>query len=161
MNGQMGVEEAAAGLATTAAPEKKRRRTRGKGSLFKHGRTWWIAVSFRGQRIRENTTQTDKRKAQEYLDAKLATIAQAKVTGQGVVTSEQRRITVPQRLEALQLDFELRKVRSLAQARAHLGFPPEPKSPDQKPAAPTRILEERRGARPGRSPPPSTARPSS
>jgi integrase len=89
----------------------------------------------------ENTNQTDRRKAQEYLDAKLATIAQAKVTGQGVITSEQRRITVRQRLEALLLDFELRKVRSLAQVRAHLGFPPPSKAPDQKPTAPTRILE--------------------
>jgi integrase len=62
------------------------------------------------------------------------------VTGQGVVTSEQRRVTIRQRLEALLLDFELRKVRSLAQVRAHLGFPPPPKVPDQSPAPPTRIL---------------------
>jgi integrase len=128
-------------MTAPAAPEKKRRRARGKGSLFKHGRTWWIAVSFRGIRIRENTNHADRRKAQESLDAKLATLAQAKVTGRGVVTSELRRVTVRERLEALLLDYEVRKVRSLASARAHLGFPPAPKRPDQPPRAPRRVLK--------------------
>jgi integrase len=137
----VGVGEAVAVPSTTAAPEKKRRRARGKGSLFKHGQHWWIAVSFRGQRIRENTNQTDKRKAQEYLDAKIATLMQAKVKGVGVVTSELRRVTVRERIDVLLLDFDLRKVRSVASSRAHLGLPPKPKSPGETPASPTRIVK--------------------
>src|SRR5262245_61264838 len=103
----------------------KRRRAWGKGHLFRHGRTWWISVSFRGQRIRESTGHADRRKAGEYLDAKLAQLNAAKATGHGVVTSEVRRTTVRQRLDALLLDFELRGVRGCAAARSHLGFPPE------------------------------------
>jgi integrase len=116
---------------------RKERRARGKGSLFKRGKVWWIAVSFRGQQIRESTGKTDGRKAQEYLDAKLAQFGIAKVTGQGVVLAEHRQVTVKQRLEALLLDFELRGIRSLAQVRAHVGFPP-PDKPDQ---APRKILK--------------------
>lgn len=119
------------------AETRTRRRARGKGSLFKHGQTYWIAVSFRGRPIRETTGHTDRRKAQGYLDAKLAQLQQAKVTGQGVVTSELRRVTVRERLEALLLDYGLRRVRSLAQVRAHLGVPPKGK-PDQ---APSKSLE--------------------
>lgn len=122
-----------AGPAPETAHAPKRRRARGKGHLFKHGRVWWIAVCFRGQRIRENTGQADRRRAQEYLDAKLAQLQAARVTGHGVVTSELRRVTVRQRLEALLLDYELRGVRGAAAARSHLGFPPEGK-PDQAPA---------------------------
>jgi hypothetical protein len=111
---------------------EKRSRARGKGHLYKRGGAWWIAVSFRGQRIRESTGHADRRKAQEYLDGKLAKLGMAKVTGQGVVTSEQRQVTVQHRLEALLLDYELRGVRSLSQVRAHMGFPP-PGSPEQAP----------------------------
>jgi integrase len=124
-------EQAVEGLAP------KRRRARGKGSLFKHGRVWWISVSSLGKRTRENTKHTDRRKAQEYLDAKLALLQQAKVTGQAVLTSELRRVTVREQVEALLLDYKLRKVRSLAQVRAHLGFPPNRK-PNQ---APSKILK--------------------
>jgi integrase len=122
---------------TGAGTAKKRRRARGKGSLFKRGHVWWIAVSFRGQPIRESTGHADRRKAQDYLDFKLAQLGVARVTGAGVITSELRQVTVRQRLEALVLDYQLRGVRSLAQVRAHLGFPPEG-TPDQ---APSKILK--------------------
>ena len=59
------------------------------------------------------------------------------MTDQGVVLAEHRQVTVRQRLEALQFDFEFRGVRSLAQVLAHLGFPP-PGAPDQ---APGKILK--------------------
>lgn len=70
------------GWANCLAPKWISRWPRGKGSLFKHGLTYWISVNFRERRIRENTKHTD-RKAQDYLDAKLAQLARAKVTGQG------------------------------------------------------------------------------
>src|SRR5262245_29233606 len=115
----------------------RRRRARGKGHLFRHGRTWWISVSFRGQRIRESTGHADRRKAGEYLDAKLAQLNAAKATGHGVVTSEVRRTTVRQRLDALLLDFELRGVRGYAAARSHLGFP----SKGAPSAMPSKVLK--------------------
>jgi len=115
----------------------RRRRARGKGSLWKRGGVWWAVVSFRGRRIREATGHSDKRKAQEFLDAKLAQLSAARATGQTVVTSELRRVTVKERLDALLLDFGLRRVRGLAAARSHIGYPPEGR-PDQ---APTKVLK--------------------
>ncbi len=140
--------EAVTTEARTTGGGVKRRRARGKGHLFRRGRVYWIAVSFHGQPIRESTHHTDKRKAQEYLDAKLAHLQTAKVTGQGVITSQLRQVTVRQRLESLLLDYQLRGVRSFAQVRAHMGFPP-PGTPDPAPTharrkarpAPRKILQ--------------------
>ena len=115
------------------SPAPRRRRARGKGHLWKRGGVWWSVVCHRGQRIRESTGHADRRKAQEYLDAKLAQLGVARATGQRVVTSELRRVTVRQRLDALLLDFGLRGVRGLAAARSHLGYPPEGR-PDRAPA---------------------------
>jgi integrase len=111
-------------------PAPKKRRARGKGHLWKRGDVWWSVVCHRGQHIRESTGHADRRKAQEYLDAKLAQLGVARATGPRVVTSELRRVTVKQRLDALLLDFGLRGVRGLAAARSHLGYPPEG-SPDR------------------------------
>src|SRR5262245_55867098 len=55
----------------------KKRRARGKGSLFKRGKVWWIAVSFRGQQIRESTGKTDRRMAQAHLNVKVAELGAA------------------------------------------------------------------------------------
>lgn len=115
----------------TSTP-RSARRARGKGHLYKRGAVWWIAVSFRGRQIRESTGARDRRRAQEYLDATLAALASAKVTGRGVLTPELRATTVRQRLEALLLDLELRGARAVAQARAHLGVPP-PSAPARPP----------------------------
>src|SRR5215470_4155412 len=122
----------------TEKPEKKRR-ARGKGSLFKHGLTYWISVSHMGRRIRENTHHTDQRRAREYLDAKLASLAMAKVTGAAVLTSERRRVTVKERLEARISEAGL-EGHDVVKLRSHIGLPP-PRKEGEQPAEPSRVAK--------------------
>jgi integrase len=115
--------EALTDATPVAADETRRRRRRGKGSLFKRGLVWWYAVSYRGRQIRESTGETDKKKAQLVLDAKLTEMAGAKAGHGTVVTPDVKAVTVKTLLDALLVDYKLRKRRSLPQVRAHLGYP--------------------------------------
>jgi integrase len=117
--------------------DSEHKRTRRDKGLYKQSgsKFWWYAISHRGRLIRQSTGKTDIKKAREVLKAKRDELAAARggyttVSGPGT-----RRVSVADRLAALLRDYELRGVRSLAQVRAHLGFPP------QSDGAPRRILE--------------------
>ena len=64
---------------TTATPNA-RRRTRGKGTLYKRPGSvfWWFAIGDRGRMIRESTNETDVKKARVTLKAKQDEIAAAR-----------------------------------------------------------------------------------
>lgn len=50
-------------------------------SIYKRGETWWIDITVNGQRIRESTEQTDKRKAQDVHDTVKHRAKQIKESG--------------------------------------------------------------------------------
>lgn len=50
-------------------------------SLYQRGETWWLDVTVNGQRIRESTGHTDKRKAQEVHDSVKHSAKQLKESG--------------------------------------------------------------------------------
>ncbi len=115
-----GMDEPAA---VDAGRASRQRAKRGKGSLFKRGNVWWYAVSYRGRAIRESTEETDKKKAQGKLNAKLDELAGARAGHGRVITPDVKAVKVKALLDALLVDYELRGVKSLPQVRAHLGYP--------------------------------------
>lgn len=66
------------------------------------------------------------KKAREELKKKRNELAAARGGYTTLSGPETRRVSVANRLDALLKDYELRGIRSLAQVRAHLGFPPKP-----------------------------------
>lgn len=104
---------------------KRKRREKG---LYKQAgsKFWWYAISHRGRLIRQSTGETDAKKARGVLKAKRDELAAARGGYTVISGPETRRVSVADRLAGLLRDYELRGVRSLAQVRAHLGFPPKP-----------------------------------
>ncbi len=111
------------GAAALSAAEAmtRRRRKRGAGTLYRRSGTvfWWMALPYRGRMLRESTGETDKKRAQEKLKAKLDEVAAARRGFTALVGPEQRQVTVKALLDALIQDYELRGVRSLKSVRAH------------------------------------------
>jgi integrase len=114
--------------AADSSSDSEQKRTRRDKGLYKQpgSKFWWYAISHRGRLIRQSTGKTDIKKARDVLKAKRDELAAARGGYTTVSGPETRRVSVADRLNALVRDFELRGVRSLAQARAHLGFPPKP-----------------------------------
>jgi integrase len=104
---------------------KHNRREKG---LYKQpgSKFWWYAISHRGRLIRRSTGERDVKKARGVLKAKRDELAAARGGYTIISGPETRRVSVADRLAGLLRDYELRRVRSLAQVRAHLGFPPKP-----------------------------------
>ena len=117
------IESAAARSADSGTQRKRREK-----GLYKQpsSKFWWCAISYRGRLIRQSTGQTDIKKARDVLKAKRDELAAARGGYTIVSGPETRRASVADRLDGLLRDYELRGVRSLAQVRAHLGFPPKP-----------------------------------
>jgi len=123
--------------AADSSSDSDQKRTRRDKGLYKQpgSKFWWYAISHRGRLIRQSTGKTDVKKAREVLKAKRDELAAARGGYTTVSGPETRRVSVADRLTALLRDYELRGVRSLAQVRAHLGFPAKPDG------TPRRILE--------------------
>lgn len=123
--------------AADGSSDSEQNRTRRDKGLYKQpgSKFWWYAISHRGRLIRQSTGKTDIKKAREVLKAKRDELAAARGGYTTVSGPETRRVSVADRLTALLRDYELRGVRSLAQVRAHLGFPSKPDG------TPRRILE--------------------
>ena len=123
--------------AADGSSDSEQNRTRRDKGLYKQpgSKFWWYAISHRGRLIRQSTGKTDIKKAREVLKAKRDELAAARGGYTTVSGPETRRVSVADRLTALLRDYELRGVRSLAQVRAHLGFPPK------LDGTPRRILE--------------------
>src|SRR5437867_2787782 len=119
----MPIESADERSAERETPRKRREKGLYKqpGSKF-----WWYAISHRGKLIRQSTGKTDLKKARNVLKAKRDELAAARGGYTIVSGPETRRVSVADRLDGLLRDYKLRGVRSLAQVRAHLGFPPKP-----------------------------------
>jgi integrase len=109
------------GSRVIAAPSRRRRK-RGTGTIYRRPGTayWWMAVPYRGRMLRESTGETDKKKAQNKLKAKLDEVAAARGGYTTLVGPEQRQMTVKALLDALVQDYELRGVRSLKSVRSYI-----------------------------------------
>jgi integrase len=114
------------GAGRSVASENKRER-REKGLYKQPGsKFWWYAISHRGRLIRQSTGKTNVKKARDVLKTKRDELAAARGGYTILSGPETRRVSVADRLARLLRDYELRGVRSLAQVRAHLGFPSKP-----------------------------------
>jgi len=60
---------------------RHRRRRYGTGSLFKHGRTWWLQYYWHGQRVTENSKLEDRAAAEDLLRRRVAEAAAGEITG--------------------------------------------------------------------------------
>lgn len=95
---------------------------RGTGRVFQRPGSahWWIAYYHRGKEIRESSESLDRRAAERLLKRRLAELGADRMGLKAFVAPSQERVTVGQLLDALAADYARRKVRSLAQVRAHL-----------------------------------------
>jgi integrase len=116
--------ESGAGRSVDSETKRERRE---KGLYKQPGsKFWWYAISHRGRLIRQSTGKTNVKKARDVLKAKRDELAAARGGYTNISGPETRRVSVADRLAGLLRDYELRGVRSLAQVRAHLGFPSKP-----------------------------------
>jgi len=78
--------------------------TRGTGSIYLRGDTWWIVYLVRGRRIRESTGQNDEAEARRQLTVKLGETAAGK-------RAAPERATINDLCELVLADYRLRKLR--------------------------------------------------
>jgi integrase len=88
-----------------------RRHARGDGRIYRRPGSmfWWMRLSHQGREIRESTGTSGKKKAQAILKAKRDELAAARGGFTTLVGPETKSTTVKMLLDALLLDFELRK----------------------------------------------------
>jgi len=113
-----------------AAPEAgpataRGRRNRGRrrtGYIYKKNDTrfYWMGIGFRGRMLHKSTGETDGKKAAARLRAWCGELDAADAGYTTVPGPEANRVTVNERLDWLEGDYELRRVRSLPQVRSHL-----------------------------------------
>jgi len=103
----------------TTATSNARRRTRGKGTLYKRPGSvfWWFAIGDRGRMIRESTNETDVKKARAKLKVKQDEIAAARGGYTTLPGPEVKTTTVQALLEGLL--FKLRTVSSIKSITSH------------------------------------------
>jgi integrase len=84
--------------------------TRGQGRIFQRSgsQNFWVAYYLHGKEHRESTGTTDEKQAQRFLKHRMREVGADQLGLQKFVGPAQRRITVQQLLDALQVDFKLR-----------------------------------------------------
>jgi integrase len=109
-------------IAVPSKSKPKKRGKRGDGHLYRrpHSKYWWMKVPNNGRVIRESTHETDIKKAQQKLDAKLDEVGAARGGFTTLIGPEHKTVTVQALINALMADFELRKVRSLKSITSYL-----------------------------------------
>jgi len=92
------------------------------GRLFKVNGSdrWYLSYWHAGQEYRETTGTADFDTAKAKLKAKLEEMAAVRRGAEAFVSPKAKRVTVGELLDALQDDYELRNVKGLAQAKAHM-----------------------------------------
>ncbi len=116
-------EEATTPEAVPATARGRRNRGRRRtGYVYEKDGTrfYWMAIGFRGRIEHRSTGETDRKKAEGKLRAWRAELDAADAGYTTVPGPEANRVTVNERLDWLEGDYELRKVRSLPQVRSHL-----------------------------------------
>jgi integrase len=104
-------------------------KTRGDGRIFQRKGSvfWWCAYYLRGKEYRESTGETEEKKAQKLLGRKLKEVHADQIGAKQFITPRQEKVRVSKLLDALQDDYELRRVASpqfqshLKNIRAHFG----------------------------------------
>ena len=102
--------------------ERVRMGGRGAGSLFKQAGSpnWYSSFSRRGVEHVESCGTADLKAARRVHRRRLDMLASERQGHETVLTPREKRVTVGELLDALALDYELRQVKSLPQARSHL-----------------------------------------
>jgi integrase len=112
----------------TSPLQPKPKRERGDGSIYKRGRTWWIAFHLNSHLQRESAKTEDEQKALKILRARLKEVhAHELDPSKPFITQRDRRRTISDLLGALENDFKIRGVASkqalsnIKRAKADLG----------------------------------------
>ena len=92
----------------------------GRGRIYQRGAICWIEYWFRGRQHRESSGSRDEADARRLLRRRLKELGAAELGLTRFVGPGQERLLVGELLDALEADYQLRKVRACAQARAHL-----------------------------------------
>jgi len=87
----------------------KRRRQHGKGSLFEHGRYWYMQYYVKGRRIKESTLKEKRDEAEQVLKRRLAEIELDQYHQE--ISAE--RLTIGDVCELVLADYRLRKKKEL------------------------------------------------
>src|SRR5215831_8499673 len=82
-----------------------KRRRHGAGSLFQHGRYWWMQYYTNGRRIKESTLKTDRAEADKVLRERLAAIE----LGQHQEEVSTERLTIADLCQLVLDDYRLQK----------------------------------------------------
>ena len=95
---------------------------RGTGRVFKRPNStfWWIAYCHRGKEIRESSGAAEKKDAERLLKQRLKEIGADSLGLKAFVGPKQDRLTVGDLLAALESDFRVRGLKSLAKTIGHL-----------------------------------------
>jgi integrase len=94
---------------------------RGDGGIYQRtgSAVYWCSYYLRGKQYRQSTGQTDEKKAQKFLKAKLKEVHADEIGARSFVAPKQQRLTVGELLDALEGDYKLRGKDS-AQFKSHL-----------------------------------------
>jgi site-specific recombinase XerD len=103
------------GTARRPAPRGSGRVFRRTGSAF-----WWIAYCVRGREKRESSGETDPRKAEKRLRARLDEVGADRLGLRKFVGPKQDKVTVGELLDDLEADYKIRKVKALPSFKSHL-----------------------------------------
>jgi integrase len=97
------------------------KRHRGQGRIFSRKGTpfLWCAFFLRGREFRQSTRETDRRKAERFLNRRIREIGADQIGARAFIGPQQERLTVQELLGALKADYELRGV-ATPQFNSHL-----------------------------------------
>ena len=92
------------------------------GRIFKRTNSafWWIAYCHRGREIRESSNSGEKKDAERLLKKRLQEVGADSLGLKAFVGPKQDRLTVGDLLDALESDFRVRGLKSLAKTTGHL-----------------------------------------
>ncbi|MBN1443140.1 MAG: tyrosine-type recombinase/integrase [Planctomycetes bacterium] len=88
---------------------------RGQGRVFRRGEIWWCAYFRRGKEFRESSGSTKEADAKRLLKKRLGEIHAG-----SFIAPAKERLTVPELLEAVVLDYEVNGRKNLRNVRAHI-----------------------------------------
>lgn len=91
-----------------------------RGRVFKRGRLWWIAYSYKGEEKRETSHSEDKTEAEALLGRRLAEIGADRTGSKPFRGPEMGRVLVTELVENLLHHYEITRKPSLVTAQVHL-----------------------------------------
>jgi site-specific recombinase XerD len=95
---------------------------RGMGRIFKRSGSayYWLAYCVRGKEIRESSGETDPRKAEKKLRARLDEVGADRLGVARFVGPKAERVLIGELLELLEADYRIRRVKAWASFQSHV-----------------------------------------